>query len=222
MTAFAVSDDALVTQVPHPTVPVVVMTPPVNGEVKVMLVTLPPAAGVAQVPSPRQNVDAFALVPLLRLVTGRLPVTSVTRLTAPNDGSPTALPCKTVVVVPSDASTVLACPPLPTIKRFTVSAAALVTQVKQVIVPLVVIVPPPMGEVVAMDVTVPVPGGVAQVLSPRQKVVAEAPDPLFRFATGRFPVTPPAADEARLMTGISADTSDRNVGAAAAPVEGPA
>jgi hypothetical protein len=37
----------------------------------------PPPAGVAQVPSPRQNVVADAPVPPLRLVTGKLPVTPV-------------------------------------------------------------------------------------------------------------------------------------------------
>ena len=37
----------------------------------------PPPAGVAQEPSPRQNVVADADVPELRLVTGRLPVTPV-------------------------------------------------------------------------------------------------------------------------------------------------
>jgi hypothetical protein len=34
----------------------------------------PPPAGVAQVPSPRQNVVALALVPLLSLATAKLPV----------------------------------------------------------------------------------------------------------------------------------------------------
>lgn len=41
------------------------------------LLTVPPPVpgGVAHVPSPRQNVDALALVPLLRFVTGKLPCT---------------------------------------------------------------------------------------------------------------------------------------------------
>lgn len=34
-----------------------------------------------------------------------------------------------------------------------------------------------------------VPGGVAQVSAPLQKVVGDAPVPLFRFPTGRLPVT---------------------------------
>ena len=37
----------------------------------------PPPAGVAQVASPRQKVEEEADVPLLRLVTGRFPVTPV-------------------------------------------------------------------------------------------------------------------------------------------------
>lgn len=39
--------------------------------------------GVAHVPSPRQKVDPLALVPLLRFVTGRLPVMSVAKSIAP-------------------------------------------------------------------------------------------------------------------------------------------
>ena len=39
------------------------------------LVTVPPPAGVAQVPSPLQKVDELAPVPLLRFATGRLPET---------------------------------------------------------------------------------------------------------------------------------------------------
>ena len=42
---------------------------------------LEPPLGVAHVPSPRQKVEDDALVPLLRFVTGRFPVTSAVRLT---------------------------------------------------------------------------------------------------------------------------------------------
>ncbi len=73
-----------------------------------------------------------------------------------------------------------------------------------------------------MLVTVPVPAGVAQIPSPRQNVAELAAFPLFRWVTARFPVTPPAALDAKLITGISAETSERNVGSAAAPVPGPA
>lgn len=92
MMAFAVRDAALVTQVVQPTVPVVVTVPPVSGLLNVMLVTVPDPGGAAHVPSPLQNVDAEALVPEFKLVTGRLPVTSVVRLTAPKVGAPPALP----------------------------------------------------------------------------------------------------------------------------------
>ena len=56
------------------------------------------------VPSPRQNVDALADVPLLRFVTGRFPGNVDDRSTGPHVGSPPASPCSTVVVVPMLAS----------------------------------------------------------------------------------------------------------------------
>lgn len=55
----------------------------------------------------------------------------------------------------------------------------------------------PAGTVCATLLTVPppVPGGVAHVPSPRQKVVDDAAVPLFRFVTGKLPWTqlPPVA-----------------------------
>ncbi len=54
--------------------------------------TLPDPAGVAHVPSPRQKVVLDALVPEFKFVTGKLPVTSADRLTAPKVASPAALP----------------------------------------------------------------------------------------------------------------------------------
>jgi hypothetical protein len=68
----------------------------INPPVKLTLVTVPAPAGVPQVPSPRQNVLADALVPLFRLVTGRLPVTPVVRgkpvafVSIPDAGVPSA------------------------------------------------------------------------------------------------------------------------------------
>ena len=50
--------------------------------------------GVAQVPSPRQNVEADADVPLFKFVTGRLPVTPVVR------GKPVAFVSVALVGVP--------------------------------------------------------------------------------------------------------------------------
>lgn len=53
-TALLVSDAALVTHVVHPTVPVVVIVPPLRGELNVMLVTVPvpPPTVTHPVPSP--------------------------------------------------------------------------------------------------------------------------------------------------------------------------
>ena len=218
MIAFAVNDAALVTQVVQPTVPVVVTVPPVSGELKTIEVTVPLPGGAAHVPSPLQKVAELALVPEFKLVTGRLPVTSVDSATAPNVGNPPALPCSTVVVVPNDPSTAVACNPPPTTKRLAVSAAALVTQVAQAIVPVVVIGPPVSGAVVDMELTEPEPPGIAHVPSPRQKVVAPALVPELRLVTGRLPVTPVA----KLISGMSAATSERQVGIVAPPLVGPA
>jgi hypothetical protein len=51
-------------------------------------------------------------------------------------------------------------------------------------------------------VTFPPPAGEAQTPSPRKKVDEFAPVPLLRFVTGRFPVTPPAPEAARLIAEI--------------------
>jgi hypothetical protein len=76
-------------------VPAIVIVPlPVIGPPEVVRPVVPPdtstdvtvpVPAAAHVPSPRQNVDALALVPLFRLVTGRFPVTPVVK------GSPVAL-----------------------------------------------------------------------------------------------------------------------------------
>jgi hypothetical protein len=73
------------------------MMPPVN--VWATLVTVPEPTD-AQVPSPRQNVEAEAEVPELRLVTGRFPVTPVVKgrpvalVKVPLNGVPNAPPFK--------------------------------------------------------------------------------------------------------------------------------
>jgi hypothetical protein len=216
----AVKDAADVTQVVHPTVPVVVIVPPVNGELNTMLVIVPVPGGAAHVPSPRQKVVAEAEVPLFKFVTGRLPETSVASATEAKVGAP-APPCSTVVALPKEPSTVSVCEPFPRTNWFAVKDEP-VAQVGQDIVPVVVMGPPEMGEVVETRLTEPTPPGTAHVPSPRQKVVLDAEVPLFNLATGRFPVTPPLAVEARLMGKMSAATSARNVGATAAPVVGPA
>ena len=83
------------------------------------LVTVPlPAVGVTQVPSPRQKVEAEALVPLFKLVTGKLPVTPVL------SGSPVAfvrVPLLGVPKAPPEASSV------PVLGSVTLVAAVLVS-----------------------------------------------------------------------------------------------
>ena len=82
-----------------------------------------PDTTAAQVASPRQNVLADAEVPEFRLVTGRLPVTSAVKDTAPKVGAPLALPCRTVVVVPKLAIGVGVAPaPAPNTNALAVNA----------------------------------------------------------------------------------------------------
>ena len=58
---------------------------------------------------------------------------------------------------PDLVPTATALDPPPITGKFAVNAAALVVHVVQVIVPVVVMVPPPIGDVVAIEVTVPDP-----------------------------------------------------------------
>jgi hypothetical protein len=69
----------------------------INISADVGQVTLPAAAHVM---SPRKKVEDDAPAPPARLPTGRLPVTSVVRLTAAKDGG--LVPCRTVVFDPTD------------------------------------------------------------------------------------------------------------------------
>jgi hypothetical protein len=88
----------------------------------------------AHVPSPCQQVVLEAFVPLLRLVTGRFPLTSaLARFTAELVAA-CVLPAKWAMPTPGEEE---------------------VTQVGQVMVPIVVIVPPLIGEVVATLLTLP-------------------------------------------------------------------
>ena len=89
------------------------------GTVAATLVTVPvPAVGVAQAPSPLQKVEAEALVPLFKLVTGKLPVTPVL------SGSPVAfvsVPLLGVPKAPPEASKV------PVVGSVTLVSAVLVS-----------------------------------------------------------------------------------------------
>jgi len=154
-----------------------------------------PPDGVAQVPSPRQKVVLDADVPLLRLETGRLPVTPV------DNGKPVAFVSVTLVGVPKtgvvsvglvDKTTL----PVPVLVVTPVPPLATARVPVSVIVPDVVIGPPLVVRPVVPPATlIEVTGqalaaGVAQVPSPRQNVVDDALVPEFRLATGRLPVTP--------------------------------
>ena len=73
-----------------------------------------------------------------------------------------------------------------------VKEAALVTQVAQAMVPVVVIVPPVMGLVVAIEVTVPVPVTVWNVGSdPDPFEVNTCPDVPAAVDVGAVPAPPP-------------------------------
>jgi hypothetical protein len=159
----------------------------------------PPPDGVDHVPSPRQKVDDDALVPLFKFPTGKLPVTPVDK------GKPVAfvritefgVPSVGVTKVGEVASTIV--PPLP-VTVHPDNAVPLpcrqgdVTVVESVIAGVVVAfatVPAmPFAETTDTVLTEPEPDGVDHVPSPRQKVDEEADEPLLRFPTAKFPVTP--------------------------------
>ena len=99
----------------------VVVPVTVIGNAALTAVTPPPVpAGVAHTPSPRQKVVADALVPLLRLPTGRLPVTCEARLTFASVPPSVRLPADVTVpvnvkpfTVPVPATLVTVPPPDP-------------------------------------------------------------------------------------------------------------
>lgn len=97
---------------------------PVSVPVKDPVVAAP--AGTAHVASPRQNVDDDALVPLLRLATGKLPVTSALRLTALH----VLFPCRSVFAV-ADPEPRRAVSTVPLVR----SAALLILVPETVVVP---------------------------------------------------------------------------------------
>ena len=68
---------------------------PLDVTAPVILVHAPvPPEGAAQVPSPLQNVEDDALVPELRFVTGRFPVTSALAKFTAEDVTACVLPAK--------------------------------------------------------------------------------------------------------------------------------
>ena len=156
--------------------PAEVIGPPENTIPAVGFVMLTDVTALAQTPSPRQNVEELADVPLFRLATGRFPVTSELSETAPPADQVEVAVRRTIPVVVSP------------------STAARSSARASVMLPEVVIGPPETvipaeGAVRFTEVTVPAPDGEAQTPSPRQNVVADAFVPPFRFPTGRLPVT---------------------------------
>jgi len=168
----------------------------------------PAPEGVAHTPSPRQNVVELAAVPEFRFVVGKFPVTPP----APEDArfiagmsAPTSARSPTAPVVPfGEASTSLAVWPPANVKAS---------------VPVVVTGEPPTENTegaVRATLDTP-PGGVTHVPSPRQNVEDDAPVPLFKFVTGKLPVTPPAPEAARLIAGRSPPTIARSPSAPVVP-----
>lgn len=143
------------------------------------------AAGIDQVTLPRAP------------VTGRIeivPEVAFLRSIPPTDEPATPnIPTETPSVV-NPATVFDPCPPPePMTTERSVSAAADVTQVAQVIVPDDVIVPPPIGDVVAMDVTVPDPA--PEMLNvPLTRIFALDPE-VVASSTRRPTIQPVGADD---------------------------
>ena len=103
------------------------------------------------------------------IVTGALPSTM------PEAISVVAFRLPLESTVAADDGVCDAWPPPPVTMLVLTRAAAEVTQVAQAIVPVVVIVPPVIGEVVAMLVTVPVPGAPPSTRLPPESIPATCP-----------------------------------------------
>lgn len=88
-------------------------------------------------------------------------------------------------------------------------------------VPLLVIGDPETvshdGTLIPTLVTVPPPLMAAHIPSPRQYVDELAPVPELRLVTGRFPLTPPLEELARLIGGRSGKTIDPRASAPVVP-----
>ena len=142
--------------------PLTEISPPVNDAPTEVTV---PAFPAAQVPSPRQNVEAEAPVPELRFVTGRLPVTPVDNgrpvalVRMPDDGVPRAGVTKVGEVA-------RAIPPVPV----TAAASAVPTPVPRP-------VNPPIGKPVALVKTAADGVPNAGVVNVGDVVSAIEPDP---------------------------------------------
>lgn len=155
-------------------------------------VTVPLPAGVAQVPSPRQNVVFEALVPLFKLVTDRFPVTPV------ESGSPVALVRVTEVGVPKigvvkEGEVVIATFPVP-LMVYSPTTPVLLKRIL-VFVPLVIavvpiIIPLPLEEEIVIP---PIPSSVIVTLLPffKFKIDWEPLGTLFVSNNISLPLPPP-------------------------------
>lgn len=187
-----------------------VKEPVVVAKVEVFPDFEPTVTALAPAPT-RGAPEVKDVAPVPPLPTGNVFVTSAVSETELKVGAPAALPCRTDAVVPSEPTMLGATPaPPPNTKRFAVNAAldervAVVSKygmppdvpvVVSAIVPELVIGPPEepkmleAGTLTSTELTPPPPpAGVAQVPSPRQKVVFEAEVPLFKLVTGKLPDT---------------------------------
>jgi len=169
----------------------------------------PAPAGAAHIPSPRQNVVELAAVPPFKFVVGKFPPTPPTPEAARficGMSAPTRARSAGAPVVPFGVANTW----FPVRPPHHVNAS----------VPVVVIGDPLKhnGETTEAATLDTPPGGVTQVPSPRQNVVLDAPVPLFKFVTGRLPVTPPLPDEPSNAAGTSAPTIARKPSAPVVPL----
>ena len=120
-------DASILTQLPEVCAPVVVTNavvfpltvptlgttpapPPITGKLAVRAAELANVPAAVYANTPPLVPDAIPVPPF---ATGAIPETSAVKLTAANVGAPAALPCSTVVVVPSVPNAASACNPPP-------------------------------------------------------------------------------------------------------------
>src|SRR5882724_8549317 len=156
----SIGASVLAAAVPSPILPVVLLntkleTPPKLPASLNCTNVSDPAGGFAHnphVPSPCQQVLAFAPEPPFRWLTLRSPVTSVAKFTAPKVGAPTALPCRTVELVPKVPSVAVEVPPAPSMSWLATSVPPALTLPPPAGVPQVA---PPEAESAAMKSPAP-------------------------------------------------------------------
>src|SRR5208282_5567675 len=152
-----------------------------------------------------------------KLVAAKVPVTPVARgrpetlANDPDDGVPRAEPLTTnAPALPTFTLSAAGTPVPATNPVETGRPVAFVNVIEDGVpcAPLKVVNAPALPTLTPSAVSTPDPVPVnpltataLHVLSPRQNVVDDAPVPLLRLVTGRFPVTPPAPPMVRLIAG---------------------